>query len=206
HVLGTVSTTLSVIADLVVILFVGFYFAIDPGLYRRGILLLIPDKGQKRAEEVLDRLQQKLRRWLIGKLALMLFVGVATALGLWAMHMPLIAILAGLAALLDFIPNIGPIISAVPAMLLALTHSPADALWVAVLYLVVQVVESYILQPLVQQRAVSLPPSLTLCAQVLAGTLLGMFGLIIATPLTVALMNLVQALYVEDYLGKKGNP
>jgi len=202
HVLGTVSITLSVAADLVVISFVGLYFAINPGLYRRGILLLIPTRGEERAREVMDQLHGQLRYWLMGKLALMVFVGLATALGLWILHMPLIAILAVLAALLDFIPNIGPLISAVPAVLLALTQSPAETLWVAGLYLAVQIVESYILQPLIQQRAVSLPPSLTLCTQVMAGTLLGMFGLIVATPLTVAAMNLIQALYVEDYLGK----
>lgn len=87
-------------------------------------------------------------------------------------------------------------------MLLALTQGPKHALLVALLYLTVQIIESYILQPLVQQRAVSLPPAITLSAQILIGTIFGLIGLIFATPLTVVLLNLTQMLYVEDLLQK----
>jgi predicted PurR-regulated permease PerM len=202
HVLGAFSTGLSVIADAFVIFFLGLYFAIDPGLYRRGLLALVPKQNELRARQVLDRLYDQLRHWMLGKLALMLFVGICTSVGLRLLHMQLIITLAGIAALLDFIPNIGPIISAIPAVLLALTQGPKQALLVAVLYLTVQIVESYILQPLVQQRAVSLAPALTLSAQILIGTILGMIGLIFATPLIVILMNITQMLYVEDFLNR----
>ncbi|HEU5021936.1 MAG TPA: AI-2E family transporter [Bryobacteraceae bacterium] len=196
------STVLSGVATLLIVGFVGLYFAAEPDLYRRGLLQLAPKSRQKRAGEVFDRLGDQLRHWLLGKLALMLFVGIATWLGLWILKMPLLAALALLAALLDFIPNIGPILSAIPALLLAFTQSTEQVLWVAGLYLTVQVVESYILQPLVQQRAVSLPPALTLLGQVLIATLFGAPGLILATPLTVVAMNLVQMLYVEDVVNK----
>jgi len=201
-ILGAFSTALSVIADALVIFFIGLYFAIDPGLYRRGLLALIPRNKERRAREVLDRLNAQLRHWLLGKLGLILFVFVFTAAGLWLLRMPLIITLAAIAALLDFIPNIGPIISAVPAVLLALTQGPKQALFVALLYLTVQIIESYVLQPLVQQRAVSLAPSLTLVAQILIGTIFGMVGLIFATPLTVTLVTITQMLYVEDCLEK----
>jgi predicted PurR-regulated permease PerM len=203
QILGAFSAALSVIVDVVVIFFLALYFAIDPGLYRRGIIALVPKYSEVRARQVLDRLHEQLRHWMLGKLALMLFVGVFTAAGLRLLHMPLIVTLAVIAALLDFIPNIGPIISAIPAVLLALTQGPKQALLVALLYLTVQIVESYILQPLVQQRAVSLPPSLTLAAQIIIGTIFGVIGLIFATPLTVVLMNLTQMLYVEDFLHKE---
>jgi predicted PurR-regulated permease PerM len=201
--LGAFSTTLSALANVVVIFFVGLYFAIDPGLYRRGLLALVPTNSEARTQQVLDRLNEQLRRWLLGKLGLMLCVAVFTALGLWFLRMPLIITLALLAALLDFIPNIGPIISAIPAVLLALAQGPKQALLVALLYLAIQIVESYILQPIVQRRSVSLPPSLTLIAQILMGTLFGTTGLVFATPFTVVLMNLVQMLYVEDVLHKR---
>src|SRR5881227_3805571 len=134
---------------------------------------------------------------------MMAFVGIATASGLWALHLPLILSLAMLAALLDFIPNIGPIISAVPALLIAFTRSPSKALWIVGIYFAVQIVESYILQPLVQQRAVSLPPSVTLLSQVLVGTLFGPLGLVLATPLTVVALTLTKTVYVEDILHKR---
>lgn len=199
------SSTISVLGTLIIVFFLGLYFAADPRLYRRGFLRLVPKNHQDRARQVLDELGQRLRRWLLGKLALMLFVGVATAIGLWILGSPLIVTLALLAALLDFIPNFGPVISAVPAMLLALTVGPEHMLWVGALYLAVQIVESYILQPLVQQRAVSLPPSVTLVAQILAALVLGPLGVILATPLTVAGMTLVQMLYVEDFLHNDGH-
>ena len=206
HTAGTVLTAFSgltsAIGGLVIVLFLALYFALDPSLYVRGFLKLLPKGSEEDGKEAINRCAEQLRRWLLGKLSLMVFVGIATAVGLWAFDMPLILSLALLAALLDFIPNIGPIISAAPAVLIAFTHSPAVALEVAVLYLAVQVVESYILQPLVQQRAVSLPPSVTLLSQVLMGTLFGPLGLVLATPLTVVVLTLTNTIYVQHILHK----
>jgi predicted PurR-regulated permease PerM len=141
-----------------------------------------------------------LARWLLGKLCLMCFVGLFTAVGLWLLGIPLVLSLALLAAALDFIPNIGPIVSAIPALLLALLSGPASALWVALLYLSVQFIESYILAPLVQHRAVSLPPALLISAQVILPMLFGFPGLLLATPITVLLLVVVRKLYIESVL------
>jgi predicted PurR-regulated permease PerM len=130
----------------------------------------------------------------------MCVVGVLTAIGLWALGVPFVLSFAVLAAGLDFIPNIGPVISAVPAVLVALLQSPMTALWVAVLYLAIQVLESYILAPIVQHRAVDLPPALLISSQVLLAVLLGVPGLLFATPLTVVLLVLVRRLYIADFL------
>ena len=119
---------------------------------------------------------------------------------------PLALTLALLAAALDFIPNIGPLASAVPALLLALLQGPTTALWVMLLYVIVQVVESYILAPLVQRRAVSLPPALLLGAQVLLPMLFGFPGLLLATPVTVLLLVVVRNLYVEAILEPHPQP
>jgi predicted PurR-regulated permease PerM len=197
------STVVSVLGSIVILGFLSLYFAADPDLYRRGVLKLVSKDQQERAGEVFDHVGDQLRRWLLGKLALMLFVGIATTLGLWILHMPLIAALAMLAALLDFIPNIGPIISAIPALLLASMLGGTEVLLVGGLYLIVQVVESYILAPLVQQRAVSLPPAVNLLAQILIGSLIGPLGLILATPLTVTGITVIEALYIEDFLNKR---
>jgi predicted PurR-regulated permease PerM len=203
HFLSAFSTLVSVLGGIVVVLFLGLYFAAEPRLYLKGILKLVPKRAEQRGDEVLCRTGQQLRHWLFGKLLLMAFVGISTSIGLWWLNMPLILSLATLAALLDFIPNIGPIISAVPALLIAFTKSPITALEIFALYVAVQVVESYILQPLVQKRAVSLPPSVTLLSQVLVGSLFGSLGLILATPLTVAGLTMLNMLYVEDILKKR---
>jgi predicted PurR-regulated permease PerM len=137
---------------------------------------------------------------MLGKLAAMIAVGLLTWLGLLALDIPLSLTLALLAALLTFFPNFGPVLSAVPAVLLGLLEGPARAAYVVALYLGVQTVESYILTPLIQRQTLSLPPALTLVAQVVLGTLAGAIGVAVATPLTVVLIVLVTHLYVEDVL------
>ena len=197
------SSAASVVGGIVVILFVALYFAADPTLYVRGVVKLLPKHVESRGTELLSKMHEQLLRWLLSKLSLMTFVGVATAIGLWLLGVPLILSLALFAALLDFVPNIGPVVSVIPAMLIAFTNRPMLALEVGAVYLAVQIVESYVLAPLVQKRAVSLPPALTLLAQVFIGTLFGPLGLIVATPLTVVLLTLINMAYVEDLLGKR---
>ena len=196
----TVFGALGILGDAIVIAFVGLYLAINPQRYSRGATKLFPPAWRSDIHATLESAGTSLRRWLLGKFALMAFVGVSTSTGLFFLHVPLIAPLALLAALLDFIPNIGPVISAVPAVLLALTVGPYHALWVVALYLAVQVVESYILQPFVQGKAVSLPPAVLISAQVLLGLLLGLPGVFLATPLTVVLLVFTRKLYINTIL------
>jgi predicted PurR-regulated permease PerM len=131
----------------------------------------------------------------------MLIVGVVTTLGLWLIGVPLALALGLLAALAEFVPNLGPLLAFAPAILLALTESTTQALAVLLLYLGVQGFESYVLTPLVEKRAVALPPALTILSQVLLGVLAGGMGLALATPLAAASLVLVQRFYVEDTLG-----
>ncbi len=123
-----------------------------------------------------------------------------TTLGLWLLNVPLALALGLLAALGELVPNFGPLLAFIPAILLAFTDSTTRALAVFGLYLGVQGFESYVLTPLVEKRAVSLPPALTMTAQVLLGLLAGGLGLVLAAPLMATAMVLVQRLYVEDVL------
>jgi predicted PurR-regulated permease PerM len=198
---GVFSTTLGTLVNLAIILVIGIYVAVEPGVYTDGIIRLVPIRKRERAREVLNEVGYTLEWWLIGRVASMTVVGVLTALGLWVLGVPLALTLGLLAALLTFIPNIGPTLAVVPAALLALLQSPTESLYVILLYLGIQAVESYLLIPLVQRQAVSLPPALTITAQVLLGILVGGFGLVLATPLTAAVMVLVRMLYIEDALG-----
>ncbi|MGH7279628.1 MAG: AI-2E family transporter [Candidatus Rokuibacteriota bacterium] len=197
----TFGLTVGGIVSLVIVTFVGLYVAANPGLYARGIVRLVPPARRERAREVLAALRSTLQWWLIGQVIVMAVVGVLTGVGLWRLGMPLALTLGLLAGLLNFIPYFGPVLAFGPAVLLALTQGMTVALYVGALYFVIQALESYILTPLVQQRVVSLPPALTIGAQVVLTVLFGGFGLLLATPLTGATFVLVKMLYVEDVLG-----
>jgi predicted PurR-regulated permease PerM len=184
-----------------VILFLGHYLAADPATYRKGALRLVPMRWRARAAEVVDEMASALRWWLAGKLLSMTLIGIATSLGLLALGSPAPLALGLLAAALTFVPNFGPLIAAIPAMLLDLLSGPMTAVWVGLLYLGIQVVESYVVTPLIQERTVSLPPGLTIAAQVVLGVAAGVFGLALATPLVTAVLVATKRLYVEDFVG-----
>ena len=200
---GVASTTLGAVINILVIAITGLYLALQPDLYSRGIKHLLPFRYRERAGEVMSAIDNSLWRWLGGRLGLMLINGGATAVGLWLLGVPLALTLGLLAGLLNFIPNFGPLIAAIPAMLIGLLQSPQQALYVALLYLAVQMVDGYVLTPLVERRSVELPPVLTITAQLLLGSAFGLIGVMLATPLTAAAMILVKMLYVEDVLGDR---
>jgi predicted PurR-regulated permease PerM len=197
---GVFSTTLGAVANIFIVMLVGLYLAAEPGLYTTGLLRLFPKPRRPRLRQVLDAEYQALRMWLLGKLASMTLVGALTAIGLWWLDVPIALTLGILAALLTFIPNIGPVLAIVPAALLALVDSPTKALYVVGLYAAVQIIESYVFTPLLQRRTVALPPVLGLFAQVLLGILLGGLGVVLATPLAVFCLVATRMLYVEDAL------
>lgn len=198
---GLASTTLSVIVNVLVVFIIGLYLASQPDLYSRGLKHLVPFGYRERAQEVLKVIEDALERWLIGRFGLMIVNGVLTAVGLWIIGVPLAFTLGLLAGILNFVPNFGPWIAAIPAVLIAFMQSPQQALSVALLYIVLQSVDGYILTPLVDRRSVELPPVLTITAQVLLGLAFGFIGILLASPLTAVAMILVKMLYVEDLLG-----
>lgn len=193
----------TVIAGLAIFLFIAIYLAASPELYRIGILKLVPIAHRPRAAEVLGRVGYVLLWWTYGKLLEMVLVGGLTFIGLWLLGVPLAMTLALLAALMAFVPNFGPVIALIPAVLLALLQGPATAGWVVALYIGVQTLESYFVTPLVQQRTVELPPVLTIMAQVMLALLAGFLGLATATPLVAVVLAVVQMLYVNDVLGDR---
>jgi predicted PurR-regulated permease PerM len=195
------SGVLGAIGNVLIIVFVGIYFAAQPGIYIQGLVTLVPHKKRERAREVLAEIGRTLAKWLVGKSLSMLFVGTLTAIGLALLGVPLALILGIIAGMLDFIPYLGPLMAGVPAVLIAFSDSPTLALYVLVLFGGIQLVEGYLLQPLIEKKTVSLPPALTIVMQVLFGTLFSLAGVALATPLTAVLAVLVTMLYVQDVLG-----
>lgn len=203
QVTGAFASMMWALTAALVIGFTGVFLAFEPRLYIAGALRLVPPARRRRAGEVLAAIGHALRWWWLGRLATMTVDGVMIAVGLWLLGVPLALILGLLAAVLAFIPNLGPILSFIPAGLIALAQGPMTVLWVALLYLGVQFVESYMITPVIEKKAVSLPPALLLTAQVLMGLLAGILGLLVASPLTVAVIVAVQMLYIEDVLGER---
>lgn len=203
NVSGYFSSTVGVIGNIAIIALLGLYFASEPRLYSNGIVKLFPKDRRVRAEEVVHATYETLRWWLIGKFASMLFIGILTWIGLSILGVPLALTLGLIAGLLSFIPNFGPIISAIPALLLAFIDSPISALYVLGLYVGIQVVESNIVTPLIERETVELPPALTVVFQIVLGGMTGGLGLILATPLLAMFVVLVKKVYIEDILGDK---
>ncbi|MCP1313746.1 MULTISPECIES: AI-2E family transporter [unclassified Halomonas] len=173
------------------------YFAAQPGVYRRGLLLLAPIKSRDRLGEALDKSGKALRFWLGGQLVAMAVTGILVGVSMWLIGVPAPLGLGLIAGLLDFVPLVGPLIAAIPALLLAYTVSPETALFALIAYVIIQQIEGNVLQPLVQQRAVNLPPAMLLFSLFAASTLFGMAGVLLAAPLTVIGFVLVNALYVQ---------
>lgn len=195
---GVASNAVTLIGGLVVVGFSGLYLAAEPGVYRRGIMHLLPPRMRERGAEVLARMGDMLWFWMLGRLLSMTVVGLLTVAGLWALGIPLPVALGGLAGLLTFIPYLGTVLSAIPALVIALSVDPRMVIYVALLYLGVHLIEGYILVPLVQRRAAHIPPVLILSAQLVLGLLVGLIGVAFATPVLAALIPLVEMLYVED--------
>ncbi|PSQ67674.1 MAG: AI-2E family transporter [Bacteroidetes bacterium QH_1_61_8] len=195
------SRTFGAVANAFVIVFIGIYGAADPGAYVNGIVHLTPKRSRERAREVIDALAHALRWWLVGRLTMMTVVGLLTTLGLWIAGIPNPLALGLLAALLSFVPYVGPILSFVPAVLVALLVSLTKVVYVVVVFGLVQTLESYVVTPLVQQRAVSMPPVILITAQIAMGVIAGATGVLLAAPLAIVVIVLLQMLYVEDVLG-----
>ena len=197
--------TIHGLGGLVFALVIAIFLSFQPELYRNGFLILFPRKRRKRMGEVLDELGFTLWWWLMGQLVTMASVGVLIGIGLACLGVPLAGTLGLIAAVLSFIPSLGPLISVIPAIMLGLTISPSMGLWVCLLYLGVQILEANVITPLVQRKAISLPPAFVLGSELVMGLLLGGAGLAFATPLVAVILVLVNMLYIQDVLGEPGN-
>lgn len=191
-------STFGVFGDVYVVLFLGVFITVSPNLYKQGMVTLIPKKSRPKGKEVLNRLGEDLKKWLKGKLFSMLIVLVLTAIGLAALGMPMWLALALIAGILNFIPNFGPLIAMIPAVLVGFMQGPTTALIVVGLYLAIQLLESNFITPKVQQKLARIPPALIISAQLLISPLTGGWGLVLATPIMLILMVLVKELYIKE--------
>jgi predicted PurR-regulated permease PerM len=191
------NTAVGAISGVFLVLIAGMFIAISPRTYMRGLIVLVPRSRRRRAGEVLPLAGTAMVQWMKGTALAMLFVGGIATVGLWLIGIPAALALGIIAGLLEFIPYIGPALSFIPAIVIALTISPEKALWVVGLYVVVQSLESSLITPLLMKQMVKLPPALTLLFQTMMAALFGFLGLLLAVPILATSKVLVEELYVE---------
>ncbi|MBD3586024.1 AI-2E family transporter [Salinimonas sp. HHU 13199] len=194
------STTANGVGSMIFAIFLGLFILVNPATYVNGTVILVPPAHRQRARDILDACAVALSGWLVAKITSMIVVGVLTTIGLWALGIELALILGIIAALLSFIPNLGPIIAFIPAAMVSMITGLDALLYVTLLYIAIQAVESYVITPVLQAEIADLPPALTLIAQVFLAALVGMTGILLAAPLVVTLMVVIRMWYVEDGL------
>ena len=212
---GAFSTFVSVgagvanVVSLAVVVLISTIFAVArPAPLVNGFVVLFPAGRRERVREILEKMYKNVQRWFLGQLASMTIIGLLFTIALSVIGVPFALLLGILSGLLAFIPFIGPAISVIPPILLALAQEPISALWVILAYAGVQFVEGNIVQPVVMSRAVSLHPVIIVFALLIMGTLFGFIGVLLAIPLVAALHVLVHELWVKrmNQLGTDPDP
>ena len=196
--LKVLTSTFAVSGAFMLVLFIAAYIAVDPHLYHGGILEMVPVRERDRAAVTLARLATTLRRWLVTQLIAMVVIGAVTTVFLFVLHVKAALPLGILAGVSKFIPIVGSIFAAIPAVAMAFVDSPHKALVVAIGYFVIQFVENHLLVPVLMKRGVNLPPAMTLGIQALMAVLFGFLGLLVAVPLLAALLTIVRTMNAEE--------
>jgi predicted PurR-regulated permease PerM len=197
YLFGFLSHTVAAIGGIVLVVFLSIYLAADPDLYRRGALALLPARRRRQASLVMDRIATVLRKWLVTQLIAMAVIGTVTTIALLVLRVKAAFALGLLAGLFEFIPTVGPILSAVPSVAMGFLDSPEKAFLVAAVYIGIQFLENHLLIPLLMKGGMDLPPALTVLAQALLAIVFGFLGLMVAVPLLATMLVVTQALYVE---------
>ena len=194
-------STVSIFAGIILVFFVAIYIAVSPDTYHQGLVRLFPKADREKAGEVLTITATVLRRWLVTQLIAMVVIGVVTTIALTMLDVRAAFALGLIAGLLEFVPTIGPILSAVPAIAMALLDSPEKALLVTLLYVGIQFAENHLLIPMLMSEGLDLPPALTIVAQALMALVFGFLGLLVAVPFVAAALVPIKLLYVRGVLG-----
>ena len=198
--LGLAGNLGSGLVQLLFVIAVALMVAIQPEAYRHVAILMVPSFYRRRARVILSQCGEALSSWMIGVLISSLCVAVLAGIGLTLLGVKLVMANALLAGLLNVIPNVGPTLSTVFPMSVALLDAPWKAVAVLGLYVVIQNIESYVITPSVMQHQVNLLPGLTLTAQFIFTVLFGPLGLLMALPLAVVMQVLIREIVIHDVL------
>lgn len=196
--LGVLRSTFALGGGVLLVLFVAAYIGSDPELYRGLLLELVPAEKRPHAALTMRRVADTLRSWLTMQLIAMIVIGGVTTIFLFAIHVKAALPLGILAGLLKFIPIVGSIVAAVPAMAMGFIDSPHKALVILVGYVIIQLVENHLLVPVLMKAGVDIPPALTLGIQALMSVLFGFLGLLLAVPVLAAMMTIFRTINASE--------
>ena len=196
--LGVLQSTIAVVGAMILVLFLSLYVAADPDVYRRGIIALVPVNRRAKVSALLTALSDTLKTWFRTQLIAMLVIGTVTTVALALLGIRGALPLGVIAGIFEFIPNVGPTLSAIPAILMGFADTPHTALIVAGVYWAIQFLENNLLIPYLMKEQLDLPPALTLVTQVVAAYVFGFLGLFVAIPMLAAIVVTVRTLWVED--------
>ncbi|MFA5039258.1 MAG: AI-2E family transporter [Candidatus Omnitrophota bacterium] len=199
-----VGSLFNLLSGLFLMFVLAVFIAVEPQPYICGMLQMIPPGYRDRFSEIFLKVGDSLRWWVLGTMISMVITGLLTVIGLTLMNVPLAILLAVVAGALTFIPTLGPIIAGIPAVAIAFTQDPTKALYVILLYIVIQTIEGNLLTPLIMQKTIRLPPALILFSQILFGIIFGFPGLALAIPLLSAAVIIIKMIYIEDALKEGG--
>ena len=202
HSIGLFSSSITAVLQLLLVLVLTLMLLVNPQPYRQSFIRLFPSFYRQRVSEILASCEVALGSWTVGVLIEMVFIAALSGIGLWILQVPLALAHAILAGLLNFIPNIGPTLSVVLPMAIALIDAPWKAVAVLILYIVIQQIESYWLTPTIMAKQVSLLPAITLTSQIVFASFFGALGLLMALPLTVVAKTWIEEVLVKDVLDK----
>ncbi|AUB40100.1 putative PurR-regulated permease PerM [Nostoc flagelliforme CCNUN1] len=200
-----VSGSLEAILKILLVLVLTGMILADPVAYRKVFVRLFPSFYRRRVDGILDKCEVSLEGWITGAFIAMFVVALMSLIGLSILGIKAALALAILAGFLNLIPNLGPTISVIPAMAIALLDDPWKVIAVLILYFVIQQVESNFITPIVMAQQVSLLPAVTLIAQLFFVTFFGFLGLFLALPLTVVAKIWLQEVLIKDVLDEWGN-
>lgn len=197
---GLFSKVGGVVAGIVsffLVLVITFYMTVEESAIKRSLKFIVPKRQQNFVAEVVDKAQRKIGSWLTGQLILCLIVGVLAYLGLLILGVDYALVLGIFAGIGELVPYAGPVISAVPAVLLALAQSPVKAIFVVILYFVIQQLENHVLVPKVMQKAVGLNPIISILALMVGAKIGGVVGMILAIPVATAISVVIQEVWKD---------
>jgi len=195
NIFSSIVSLLGGVVYLVVILVISFYLVVEKRGVERLIKQIVPPNLQNKSLKIIGKIEIKLNRWFVGQLALGFIIGLMSYIGLSILGVPYALVLAIIAGLFELVPYIGPWLSAIPAILIALTISPALAGAVLVLYFVIQELENYFIVPKVMEKSVDIHPVITIMAMMIGGQLAGLAGVILAVPVAAMVLVAVEEVY-----------
>jgi predicted PurR-regulated permease PerM len=199
---GLVTLSARLLEATILTIAAGVYLAAQPTLYRKGAAYLLPPRQRQLAEQTIDDIARALRLWLLGQAIQMCLIGALSTAAVWLIGLPSPLALGAIAGLTEFIPYLGPVIAAIPAVLVAVTSGFYPALWTIIAYIIIHQIEGNLIVPIIERRLVFVPPAVLLLSVVAVTQIFGMIGIIFAAPITVIFFVAVKKLYVRNSLGQ----